>query len=111
VDTCPPIPSRSASRLRAISPGPADRANLAPASRANHIVGVKRRDRTFSGDTIYLRDGGWDAAVLQSSDRGSDVASLQLISELDFDVLAPWIVIGALEARRRIGGIRYPARS
>jgi hypothetical protein len=91
-----------------------------PTSRANHIVGVKRRDRTSSGDAIYLGDGGWDAAVLESSDRGSYVANLQLISELDFDVLAPWIATGgqpghaitdATEARRRISGVRDRVRS
>jgi hypothetical protein len=58
--------------------------------------------------------------VLESSDRGSDVASLQLISELDFDVLAPRIAhlgqpehaaADAAEARRRISGILDRVRS
>ena len=44
----------------------------------------------FTGDTIYLRDGEWVAAVLDSSDREAYVASLGLIRELDFDVLVPW---------------------
>jgi hypothetical protein len=44
----------------------------------------------FTGDTIYLRDGEWVAAVLPSSDRGLYVESLELIRELDFDVLVPW---------------------
>jgi hypothetical protein len=73
----------------------------------------------FTGDTIHLSDGGWHAAVLECSDRGCYVASLQLISELDFDVLAPWIatsgqpghaVTDATEARRRIRGIRDRVR-
>jgi glyoxylase-like metal-dependent hydrolase (beta-lactamase superfamily II) len=74
----------------------------------------------FTGDTVYLSDGEWAAAVLESSDRGDYVASLQLISELDFDVLAPWIATGgqpghadtdAAEARRRISGILDRIRS
>lgn len=45
----------------------------------------------FSGDTIYLRDGEWVAAVLPSSDRESYAESLELIRGLDFDVLVPWL--------------------
>jgi glyoxylase-like metal-dependent hydrolase (beta-lactamase superfamily II) len=44
----------------------------------------------FTGDTIYLRDGEWVAAVLDSSDRAAYVESLELMRELDFDVLVPW---------------------
>jgi hypothetical protein len=44
----------------------------------------------FTGDTIYLDDGEWVAAVLASSDRKLYVESLALIRELDFDVLVPW---------------------
>jgi glyoxylase-like metal-dependent hydrolase (beta-lactamase superfamily II) len=44
----------------------------------------------FTGDTIYLRDGEWVAAVLGSSDRESYIGSLELIRALDFDVLVPW---------------------
>lgn len=44
----------------------------------------------FTGDTIYLRDGEWVAAVLDSSDRAAYVESLELIRGLDFDVLVPW---------------------
>ena len=45
----------------------------------------------FTGDTIYLSNGEWVAAVLESSDRASYVASLELMRDLDFDVLVPWI--------------------
>lgn len=45
----------------------------------------------FTGDTIYLSDGEWRAAVLDSSDRDSYIDSLELIRGLDFDVLVPWI--------------------
>jgi Metallo-beta-lactamase superfamily len=45
----------------------------------------------FTGDTVYLRDGEWVAAVLDSSDREPYVESLELIRELEFDVLVPWI--------------------
>ena len=44
----------------------------------------------FTGDTIYLRGDEWVAAVLESSDRGAYLESLELIRELDFDVLVPW---------------------
>jgi hypothetical protein len=44
----------------------------------------------FTGDTVYLRDGEWVAAVLGSSDRAAYIDSLELIRELDFDVLVPW---------------------
>jgi glyoxylase-like metal-dependent hydrolase (beta-lactamase superfamily II) len=68
----------------------------------------------FTGDTIYLDDGEWVAAVLPSSDRAAYVESLQLIRELDFDVLVPWAATGGqdfyavtdpADARRRIDGI------
>jgi glyoxylase-like metal-dependent hydrolase (beta-lactamase superfamily II) len=45
----------------------------------------------FTGDTIFLRNSEWVPAVLDSSDRTSYAESLELIRELDFDVLAPWI--------------------
>jgi Metallo-beta-lactamase superfamily len=44
----------------------------------------------FTGDSVYLRDGDWVAAVLDSSDRGAYIESLELIKQLDFDVLVPW---------------------
>ena len=44
----------------------------------------------FTGDTLYLREGEWVAAVLESSDRASYIASLELIKQLDFDMLVPW---------------------
>jgi glyoxylase-like metal-dependent hydrolase (beta-lactamase superfamily II) len=68
----------------------------------------------FTGDTIYLDGGEWVAAVLQSSDRGAYIESLELIRELDFDVLVPWAatrggpyytVTNEADARRRIDAI------
>lgn len=44
----------------------------------------------FTGDSVYLQDGEWVAAVLGSSDRAAYIESLELIRELDFDVLVPW---------------------
>jgi hypothetical protein len=44
----------------------------------------------FTGDTIYLNDGEWGAAVLSSSDRRRYIESLHLIRDLDFNVLVPW---------------------
>jgi glyoxylase-like metal-dependent hydrolase (beta-lactamase superfamily II) len=68
----------------------------------------------FTGDTIYLSDGEWVAAVLESSDRASYTASLELLRELDFDLLVPWIATRGqpyvaatdpVDARRRIDAI------
>jgi glyoxylase-like metal-dependent hydrolase (beta-lactamase superfamily II) len=68
----------------------------------------------FTGDTIYLNDGEWIAAVLESSDRGPYIESLELIRELDFDVLVPWAATGGqpyyavtskADAQRRIDAI------
>ena len=68
----------------------------------------------FTGDSIYLRDGEWIAAVLDSSDRPTYLSSLELLRDLEFDVLVPWAASGdgpALamtdenDRRRRIGAI------
>ena len=68
----------------------------------------------FTGDTIYLKEGEWIAAVLESSDRVSYIKSLELIRELDFDVLVPWVATSGQphyamtdksDARRRIDAI------
>jgi glyoxylase-like metal-dependent hydrolase (beta-lactamase superfamily II) len=68
----------------------------------------------FTGDTIYLADGEWVAAVLDSSDPAAYVESLELLRELDFDVLVPWAatrgqpyhaLTNAEDARERIGRI------
>ena len=68
----------------------------------------------FTGDTIYLDDGEWVAAVLSSSDREAYLRSLELIGDLDFDVLAPWAATRGRapytltdrdDAQRRIGAI------
>jgi glyoxylase-like metal-dependent hydrolase (beta-lactamase superfamily II) len=68
----------------------------------------------FTGDTIYLKDGEWVAALLGSSQRDPYMASLELIRELDFDVLVPWVasagqpyydVTSRAGARRRIDAI------
>jgi glyoxylase-like metal-dependent hydrolase (beta-lactamase superfamily II) len=68
----------------------------------------------FTGDTIYLDEGEWVAAVLGSSDRDQYIESLELIRELEFDVLVPWAatggqpyhaVTGKGDARRRIDAI------
>jgi glyoxylase-like metal-dependent hydrolase (beta-lactamase superfamily II) len=68
----------------------------------------------FTGDSVYLRDGEWVAAVLESSDRGAYIESLELIKELEFDVLVPWAATAGqpchaltdnAAARRRIDAI------
>jgi glyoxylase-like metal-dependent hydrolase (beta-lactamase superfamily II) len=74
----------------------------------------------FTGDTIFLHDGEWVAAVLDSSDRASYLDSLELIRELDFDVLVPWAatagdppyaVTSHADARRRIDAIAERVRA
>jgi glyoxylase-like metal-dependent hydrolase (beta-lactamase superfamily II) len=68
----------------------------------------------FTGDTIYLSEDEWIAAVLPSSDRGLYIESLELIRELDFDGLVPWVATGGrafhmatdrTDAQRRIDAI------
>jgi len=68
----------------------------------------------FTGDTIYLSDGEWVAAVLGSSDRAAYLESLERIRALDYDVLVPWAATAGHpfyatadrhEARRRVGAI------
>jgi glyoxylase-like metal-dependent hydrolase (beta-lactamase superfamily II) len=68
----------------------------------------------FTGDSVYLRDGEWVAAVLEgSSDRTAYIESLELLRELDFDALVPWAassepyytLTDPADARRRIDAI------
>jgi glyoxylase-like metal-dependent hydrolase (beta-lactamase superfamily II) len=68
----------------------------------------------FTGDSIYLDEGEWVAAVLDSSDRAAYLQSLELIRGLDFDVLVPWaatsgnpyhVVTTKADARRNIAAI------
>ena len=74
----------------------------------------------FTGDTLYIRDGEWVAAVLDSSDRSSYIESLELIRELDFDVLVPWAagagqpyhaLTESAGARRRIDAVLERVRA
>jgi glyoxylase-like metal-dependent hydrolase (beta-lactamase superfamily II) len=83
------------------------------------VLRVPQRARAspclFTGDTIFLSGGESVAAVLEgSSDRASNLESLELIRELDFDVLVPWAasagepyhaVISHAGAQRRIDAI------
>ena len=68
----------------------------------------------FTGDSIYLDEGEWIAAVLASSDRAAYIESLERLGKLDFDVLVPWAatrgqpayaITEPAEAKRRIGAI------
>jgi len=68
----------------------------------------------FTGDSVYLRNGDWVAAVLEgSSDRTAYIESLVLLRELEFDALVPWAAAGEpyytltdpADARRRIDAI------
>jgi glyoxylase-like metal-dependent hydrolase (beta-lactamase superfamily II) len=68
----------------------------------------------FTGDSVYLRDGEWVAAVLDgTSDRTAYIESLELLREVEFDVLVPWAARGEsyytltdpADARRRFDAI------
>src|SRR5918995_5191850 len=67
----------------------------------------------FTGDSLYLREGEWVAAVLESSDRDAYIESLELIRGLEFDLLLPWAASGEAysattspaDTRRRIDAI------
>jgi len=68
----------------------------------------------FTGDSVYLRDGDWVAAVLEgSSDRTAYIESLELLRGLEFDALVPWAASGEsyytltdpADARQRIDAI------
>jgi hypothetical protein len=74
----------------------------------------------FTGDTIYLDDGEWVAAVLDSSDRAAYLETLSLLRDLEFDVLVPWAATGGrpyhavtsqVDARRRIDAIAERVRA
>jgi glyoxylase-like metal-dependent hydrolase (beta-lactamase superfamily II) len=74
----------------------------------------------FTGDSLYLREGEWVAAVLESSDRDAYIKSLERIKDLDFDVLVPWAatagqpfhaVTDKADAGRRIDTILDRVRS
>lgn len=68
----------------------------------------------FSGDSIYVDDGTWVAAVLDSSDRPAYLESLERLRELEFELLVPWVAglddpvavrTDGDDARRRIDAI------
>ena len=68
----------------------------------------------FTGDSIYLDEGEWIGALLESSDREAYIRSLELIRELDFDLLVPWaasagqpfaVSTDRADARRRIDAV------
>ena len=68
----------------------------------------------FTGDSVYLRDGEWVAAMLEgTSDRSAYIESLELLRELEFDALVPWAASGEpyyaltdpADARQRIDAI------
>lgn len=71
-----------------------------------------QRRYLFTGDTIYLKDGEWVAAVLSVSDREAYLKSLALIGQLDFDVIVPSMARGPAyqvthraDIRRRVAAI------
>jgi glyoxylase-like metal-dependent hydrolase (beta-lactamase superfamily II) len=72
------------------------------------------RGALFTGDSIYIDDGEWVGAVLESSDRAAYVESLERLRELDFELLVPWaasldgpyaVATDPADARRRIDAI------
>jgi len=68
----------------------------------------------FTGDSVFLHDGEWVAAIVGGSDRNAYAESLELLRELEFEVLVPWAAsagqpfhasTNAADARRRIDAI------
>jgi len=68
----------------------------------------------FTADTIFLKEGEWHTAVLDSSDPAAYAESLELVRGLDFDVLVPWAagrdeppyaLTTAADTRRRIDAL------
>lgn len=74
----------------------------------------------FTGDSIYLGDGGdWVGGLIASSDPEAFAESMALLRDVDFDTLVPWAAIegapahaftGRADARRRIDAIIDGAR-
>jgi glyoxylase-like metal-dependent hydrolase (beta-lactamase superfamily II) len=72
------------------------------------------RGMLFTGDSVFLADGEWIAAIVGGSDRDAYIESLELLREIDFEVLVPWAASAgqpfyartdAADARRRIDAI------
>ncbi len=68
----------------------------------------------FTGDSLWINHGEWQAVVLGSSDRAAYLDSLTTLREVEFDVLVPWGAIGGepylehvtrAEAQERIDAI------
>lgn len=53
----------------------------------------------FTGDSVWINHGEWQAVVLGSSDRAAYLDSLTTLRALDFDVLVPW---GANDGERSV---------
>lgn len=47
----------------------------------------------FTGDFLWFEGDKWRTVILPSSNRDASLNSLQLIRDLDFDVLVPWVSI------------------
>ncbi|WP_324293420.1 MULTISPECIES: MBL fold metallo-hydrolase [Staphylococcus] len=47
----------------------------------------------FTGDFLCVDDGKWCTVILNSSDRQTSIKSLELIQDLDFDAIVPWVAI------------------
>jgi glyoxylase-like metal-dependent hydrolase (beta-lactamase superfamily II) len=68
----------------------------------------------FTGASLWVEHGDWKAVVLGDTDRAAFLDSLRLMSDLDFDVLVPWVavkgepsinVVTRDDARRRIAAV------
>lgn len=45
----------------------------------------------FSGDSVWIHNGRWEAVVIGESDRRLYLQSMEILAELEFDVLVPWV--------------------
>ncbi|GGG93926.1 MBL fold metallo-hydrolase [Staphylococcus pragensis] len=47
----------------------------------------------FTGDFICVDNGEWRTVILSSSDREASIKSLEMIRDLEFDAIVPWVAI------------------
>lgn len=47
---------------------------------------------------LCVDDGEWRTVILNSSDREASIKSLELIQDLDFDAIVPWVAIEGEDA-------------
>ncbi|WP_415426290.1 MBL fold metallo-hydrolase [Staphylococcus borealis] len=52
----------------------------------------------FTGDFLCVEGGEWRTVILRSSDRDASIKSLEMIRDLAFDAIVPWVAIEGEDA-------------